>query len=245
MRIVIIRLFLVILVFSAFSSSIYSQFLPNLALAGGPTAGFYLQNTDDLNVELKKAGFPTVDKSFFTLGGGGFFDLPMKKNFLRIGGLGMGFSTHKELNVNDSLTKALTYSLGMGGVSAEYVMSFGNFDISFGALFNTGSLKLDMYQYGKDAGNYSGVLGQFTGNSSTSNITRNFKIRFYSVQPQISFGLLSAKFLYFRLTAGYNFSSMGTWKVDNDIEVNSFPSGIKAKGFNISLGINAGLFFRD
>jgi hypothetical protein len=221
MRIVIIRLFLVILVFSAFSSSIYSQFLPNLALAGGPTAGFYLQNTDDLNVELKKAGFPTVDKSFFTLGGGGFFDLPMKKNFLRIGGL------------------------GMGGVSAEYVMSFGNFDISFGALFNTGSLKLDMYQYGKDAGNYSGVLGQFTGNSSTSNITRNFKIRFYSVQPQISFGLLSAKFLYFRLTAGYNFSSMGTWKVDNDIEVNSFPSGIKAKGFNISLGINAGLFFRD
>jgi hypothetical protein len=245
MKNVITRIFLTLFLFGAFSGSIYSQLLPNLALAGGPTAGFYMQNTDALNAELKKAGFPTVDKSFFTLGGGGFFDLPLKKNFLRIGGLGMGFSTHKEMNVNDSLTKALTYTMGMGGLSVEYVVSFKNFDISIGSLFNTGTLKLDMYQYGKDAGNYSGVLGQFTNNSSTSNITRNFKVRFYSVQPQISLGLLTAKFLYFRLTAGYNFSSMGTWKVDNDIEVNSFPSDINAKGFNISFGINAGLFFRD
>lgn len=245
MKIIVLRFFLAILICSALSRCIYSQFLPNLALAGGPTAGIYMQNTDDLNTELKKAGFPVIDKSFFTLGAGGFFDLPLKKNFIRIGGLGMGFSTQKELNVNDSLTKALTYSMGMGGVSIEYVKAFGNFDISFGALFNTGTLKLDMYQYGKDAGNYSGILGEFGNNSSTANITRNFKVRFYSVQPQISLGLLSAKFLYFRLTAGYNFSSMGTWKVDNDIEVNSFPTGIKARGFNISLGINAGIFFRD
>lgn len=225
--------------------SALSQLLPNLAISGGPTAGWYFQNTDDLNAELKKAGFPTVANNFVTLGGGGFIDLPLKKNFLRFGGMGNGFSTHTEMKVNDSLSKALTYTMGTGGISAEYVMSFGNFDISFGSAFTTGKLSLDLYQYGKDAGSYSGLLGEFTNNSNSQNITRNFKLRFYSVQPQIGIGFLTAKFIYFRLIAGYAFTASGTWKVDNDIEVTNFPKGIKADGFNISLGINAGLFFRD
>jgi hypothetical protein len=232
-------------VFLLVKNSTLSQLLPNLAISGGPTAGWIIQNTDDLNAELKKAGFPEVDNGFFTLGGGGFIDLPLKANFLRIGGMGVGFTSHREKSVNDSLNKALTYSMGMGGLSVEYVKAFGNFDISFGAAFTTGSLKIDLYQYGSDAGNYSGILGEFTNNSNSQNITRNFKVRFYSVQPQIGLGLLTAKFIYFRLTAGYVFSTSGTWKVDNDVKVSNFPKGIKADGFNISFGINAGLFFRD
>ncbi|RPI19620.1 MAG: hypothetical protein EHM58_01050 [Ignavibacteriae bacterium] len=225
--------------------NVFSQLLPNLALSGGPTAGWFIQNTDDLNAELKKGGFPTVDKGFFTLGGGGFIDLPLKKNFLRIGGMGVGFSTHKELRVNDSLNKALTYSMGMGGLSVEYVLAFGNFDISIGSAFTTGQLSLDLYQNGSNAGSYPGILGEYTNNSSSQNITRNFRLRFYSAQPQAGIGLLTAKFIYFRLTAGYVLSTSGSWKVDNDVEVPNFPKGIKADGFNISLGINAGLFFRD
>jgi hypothetical protein len=236
---------LLVLLFTAELS--YSQIaLPNMAVSGGPTFGWNFISTTDLNAELSKAGFPEVSKNgFFTLGGGGFLDLPLKSNFLRIGGMGVGFSTNKEAKVNDSLTKAVSYNFGMGGISGEYVFTFGNFDISLGALFTTGTLKLDLYQYGEDYGNYNSIFGEFTNNSASSNITRNFRVRFYSVQPQIGLGFLLRKFVYLRLNAGYLVSTQGSWKVDNDVKVKNFPSGIKSNGFNINLGINFGLFFRD
>ena len=224
----------------------YGQMLPSLALSGGPTAGWHFNKVDDLNAELVKAGFPEVSKNgFFTLGGNGFIDLPINDDFLRIGGMGTGFETNEELKVNDSLTKAVTYSFGMGGFSVEYVKDFGNFDISLGALFTTGTLKLDLYQYGSDAGNYSTVFGGFANNSSSQNVTHNYKVRFYGAQPQLGLGLLIKKFVYLKLNAGYYFGAMGTWRVDNDIKVTNFPTGVNANGLNINLGLNFGIFFRD
>ncbi len=220
--------------------------LPSLALSGGPTAGWHFNKVDELNAELVKAGFPEVSKNgFFTLGGNGFIDLPLKDAFLRIGGMGTGFTTKEERKVNDSLTKAVTYAFGMGGFSVEYVRSFGIFDITFGGLFTTGTLKLDLYQYGKDAGNYNTIFNQFANDSSSGNITRNYKVRFFGAQPQIGFGLLIKKFVYLKLNAGYYFGAQGKWRVDNDIEVPNFPKDINANGFNISLGLNFGIFFRD
>lgn len=223
-----------------------SQLLPNLAIFGGPIIGWHFDKVTDLNNELKNSGFPEVNKNgFLTMGGSGYIDLPFKKNFLRIGGMGIGFSTNLSRNVNDSLTKAVNYAFGMGGLSLEYVKPIRNFDIIFGAVFSTGTLKIDLYQYGKDNGNYSSIFGEFTSNSSSQNVTRNFKVRFYSVQPQLSFGFLVKKFLYFKLCAGYLLTANGTWKVDNDVDVPGFPKGIKADGFTISLGVSAGIFFRD
>jgi hypothetical protein len=234
-------------VFLLSSELLYSQIaLPNLAVSGGPTVGWNFMSATDLNAELLKAGFPEVSNNgFFTLGGGGFLDLPLKSNFLRIGGMGVGFSTNKETKVNDSLTKAVSFNFGMGGISGEYIFTIGNLDITLGALFATGTLKLDLYQYGEDYGNYSSILGEFTNISASSNITRNFRVRFYSVQPQIGLGLLVEKVVYLRLNAGYMVSAQGSWKVDNDVEVKNFPSGVKSNGFNINLGINFGIFFRD
>jgi hypothetical protein len=223
----------------------YAQLFPNLAIFGGPSAGWHFNNTNDLNNELTKAGFPKVANGFFSMGGGGYIDLPMKTGFLRLGGIGTGFSTNLNQSVNDSLTKALSYSFGMGGLSFEYVRPFGNFDIIAGALFSTGTLKLDLYQYGKNSGSYNSIFGEFSNNSSSQNITRNFKVRFFAVQPQISFALLLKKFLYLKLTTGYLVTANGTWKVDNDVDVPRFPKGIKANGFNINLSVNAGIFFRD
>ena len=224
----------------------HSQMLPNLAISGGPAAGWFFNDVKDLNNELTKAGFPSVSENgFFTLGGGGFIDLPVKSAFIRIGGMGTGFNTNIDKKINDSLTKAVNYAFGMGGISVEYVKYFGNFDISIGALFTTGTLKLDLYQYGKDAGNYSSVFTGFTNNSSSQNITRNYKVRFFGAQPQIGLGLLLKKFIYLRLNAGYYAAAMGTWKVDNNVEVTNFPTGIKPAGFNVNLGLNFGLFFRE
>ncbi len=224
----------------------YAQILPSLAISGGPVAGWHFMKTNDLNTELNKAGFPEVsDNGFFTLGGGGFIDLPVKKNFIRIGGFGMGFGTNLSRNVNDTLSKAVTYSYGMGGISIEFVKPIHNFDITFGAQFSTGVLKLDLYQYGSSYGDWNNIFGETGSNSSSGNITRNFKVRFYSVQPQIGFGLLLKKFIYIKLNAGYLLSANSTWKVDNDVDAKNVPSGIKTDGFNISLGVNAGLFFRE
>ncbi len=93
-------------------SSFSKLVLPNLAFGGGPSAGWYFNNTSDLNAELKKAGFPELSTNgFFTLGGAGFLDIELKKRtnaFLRFGGFGVGFSTHKDQSVNDTLAKAVT-----------------------------------------------------------------------------------------------------------------------------------------
>jgi hypothetical protein len=224
--------------------------IPNIALSGGPVVGWDFNNTTDLNAELKKAGFPQLSTNgFFSLGGNGFIDIEWGKRtnaYLRFGGMGIGFTSHNEAQVNDTLSKAVTYNFGMGGISVEYVKSLSSvFDITFGALFTTGTLKIDLYQYGKDFGNYNSIFGELTGNSASGDITRNFKVRFYSVEPQVGIGVLIKKAFYLRLQAGYNFAALGSWKVDNDIVVSNFPAGIKANGFKISLGVNFGLFFRD
>jgi hypothetical protein len=134
----------------------------------------------------------------------------------------------------------------MGGIVFEFVKTFGNvFDVHLGAQFATGKLKLELYQYGNDFGNYNSIFGELQSNGSSSNLSRVFTSRFYSIQPQIGIGVLVKKFFYFTLDAGYHFAGMGGWKVDNDVEVKNFPDGITTKGFTINLGLNLGLFIRD
>ncbi len=233
----------VVLFVFIFTANLRSQF-PSIELFGGTSIGFYFNDTKDLNAELVKAGFPELDKQFLTLGGGGYIDLEIKGDFLRIGGLGLGFSSVKEKKVNDSLTKAVNYDFGMGGISIEYVKVIKTLDLTFGVQITMGTLKIDLYQYGRDAENYNGILGNYSLNGSSQNITKNFKMRFFGFQPQVGVGFLMNKFLYAKLNTGYNATLNGSWKVDNDIEVTNFPEGIKPGGFNVNLSINVGLFFR-
>ncbi|HMQ98585.1 MAG TPA: hypothetical protein PKE39_06135 [Ignavibacteria bacterium] len=221
--------------------------LPSFAFAGGVTAGWHFNPVKNLNTELKNAGFPEFSESgFFTTGGGGFIDLPMKSNFLRIGGFGNGFTSKLTKQVNDTLKKDANYSLGQGGFSFEYVMVLGKvIDISFGSQFSTGTLKLELYKYGNDLGNYSNSYNEFQSNGSTGNITRTYKSRFYTVQPQVGIGIMLRKFMYLKIDCGYQIGAQNTWRVDNDVEVKNFPSGIEAKGLVLNVGLNFGLFIRD
>lgn len=240
-----IALFLII-VFLISGKSLQSQMLPSLALAGGPSIGWHFNPTDELNTSLKNAGFPEISKNgFLTLGGGGFIDLPFKKNFLRFGGMGVGFNAGATNKVNDTLTKSVNYGFGMGGLSAEFVKVMGRVDLTLGVFLSTGTLKIDLYQYGSSYGNYNTIFGEYTNNSSSGSVTRNFKMRFFSVRPQIGIGVLITKFAYLKLDAGYMLTAQGNWKVDDDVEVTNFPTAIKANGFMINLGLNFGLFFRD
>lgn len=242
-----LQIVLAIAVFFGFLTSANSQFLPSLALAGGVTAGWNFNSVKNLNVELKNAGFPEMpDGGFFTMGGGGFVDIPVKNHFLRFGGFGNGFTSKQTKQYNDSLKKDANYSMGQGGISFEYVIPLGRVvDISFGAQFSTGTLKLELYQYGRDYGNYSTIFGELQSNGSTQNISRIFKSRFYTAQPQVGIGLLLKKFMYLKIDCGYQVGAQNTWRVDNDVEVKNFPSGIEAKGLVVNVGLNFGLFIKE
>ncbi|HWA04965.1 MAG TPA: hypothetical protein VG961_00355, partial [Ignavibacteria bacterium] len=148
--------------------------------------------------------------------------------------------------INDTLKKDANYSLGQGGLSVEFVIPVSKvFDLSFGTQISTGTLKLELYQYGSDLGNYSNVFGELENNSSTTNISRTFKSRFYTVQPMVGIGLMLRKFMYLKIDCGYQLGAQNTWRVDNDVEVKDFPKGIEAKGLVLNLGLNFGLFIRD
>lgn len=242
-----LKFFAVILVFCGFTLNSNAQLLPSFAFAGGVTAGWHFNPVKNLNTELKNAGFPEFSESgFFTTGGGGFIDLPMKSNFLRIGGFGNGFTSKLTKQVNDTLKKDANYSLGQGGFSLEYIMPLGSvIDISFGSKFSTGTLKLELYKYGNDLGNYTNSFNEFQSNGSSNNISRTYKSRFYTVQPQVGIGIMLRKFMYLKIDCGYQIGAQNTWRVDNDVEVKNFPSGIEAKGLVLNVGLNFGLFIRD
>lgn len=242
-----LKFFAVLLVFCGFTLNSQAQLLPSFAFAGGVTAGWHFNPVKNLNTELKNAGFPEFSESgFFTTGGGGFIDLPLKSNFLRIGGFGNGFTSKLTKQVNDTLKKDANYSLGQGGFSVEYIMVLGKLiDISFGSQFSTGTLKLELYKYGNDLGNYSNSYNEFQSNGSTGNIARTYKSRFYTVQPQVGIGIMLRKFMYLKIDCGYQIGAQNTWRVDNDVEVKNFPSGIEAKGLVLNVGLNFGLFIRD
>lgn len=241
------NLFLAFIVFFGFLASANSQFLPSLALAGGITAGWHFNPVKNLNAELKLAGFPEMSENgFFTMGGGGFIDIPAGKSFLRFGGFGNGFTSKQSKQFSDTLKKDVNYSMGQGGISFEYVIPLGSIiDISIGTQLSTGTLKLELYQYGSSYGSYGNIFGELQNNGSSNNISRTFKSRFYTAQPQVGVGFLLRKFLYLKIDAGYQIGAQGKWRVDNDVEVKNFPTGIEAKGFNINVGLNFGLFIKD
>lgn len=237
-----------IFILLCYSQSSIAQFIPmfDFAIAGGPIAGYHQTKIEDLNAELIKAGFPELPKGNFTLGGQGFIDLAIpKKGFLRISGFGIGFTTKRDKQINDTLTKAVTYGLGMGGLAVDYVKNFGRFDITCGSQFSIGSLSLDLYQYNQNSGDWNHIFNTFGSNSNTGNITKNFRVLIFGVQPQVGFGILLKKYLYLKANFGYMFGFNNKWKVDNGIETVNVPEGIKPSGFNFNLGINLGIFFRD
>jgi hypothetical protein len=222
------------------------QFLPSFGIGGGPKFGWNFNLTKDLNAVLKTGGFPEMsEKGFFQMGGAGFVDLPHRNNFIRISGFGNGFSSNLVADINDTLRKAANYSMGEGGIGIEYILPATKFiDISFGALFSTGRLTIELYNYGTDFGNWNGIFGELSSNGSSSEIARIFRSRFYSLSPQLGIGLMLRKFLYLKIDGGYQFSFHNKWKVDNSVEVNNFPENIKAQGPFINVGLNLGLFIR-
>jgi len=236
----------IIIVFLTFNIS-YSQLIPKkFSIAGGPTIGWFFNNTDDLNAEMTKIGMPAFSTDgFLLLGGGGFVDVPLKSiRWLRVGGSGEGFTTQSQIT-SGNITRTAYYHYGSGGISLDYVKSFGkSIELTLGAYFATGKLTIQFYQNNSSFGNWNNIIGQYGGDSTTQNFSNKLSVRFYSARPQIGLGVFITSYLYAKLNAGYQFSANNSWYVDDDIPVTDAPTGIKADGLILNFGLNFGLFIK-
>jgi hypothetical protein len=239
------NLFLIIISIFIFSNISFSQLSGRFTFAGGPMIGYYSSSVTDLNSELVKAGFPEISKNgFFTIGGGGYIDVPMVKG-LRIGGYGFGYSesqTSTNLSTAVVYQWSVKYSYSGGGITLEYAKFLGEkFDFTVGGALGTGSLKIDLYRH---APSYYWNSGNSLWDSTNSSKQLNYSSRTYTIEPRIGIGYQVNNFLNFKLNAGYSFAIQNTWKVDDVLEVQNVPSGIKAQGLNIGLCMNVGLFLK-
>ena len=234
-----------VLSFLLIHNTSYSQFFPRFSIAGGPTIGWFWNNTDDLNTQMAAIGIPEFSKDgFLILGGGGFIDLPLKNiNWLRVGGSGEGFTQQRQYVSMDSVTRTVDYHYGSGGISIDYVKSFGKkVELTLGVYAATGKLSVDLYQSTAGSQSWNSIFNGFTGITASDNFTRKLSVRFYSARPQIGFGVFVTPYLYTKLNAGYQFSTNDEWEVDDNIPVTSVPSGIKADGWIVNFGLYFGLF---
>ncbi|MCX8199834.1 MAG: hypothetical protein N3E36_07485, partial [Sulfolobales archaeon] len=160
------------------------------------------------------------------------------------GGIGYGFSSEKSVEFMNTI-KSAKFSYSGAAISIEYFEKVSKkFDVSFGGLIGYGTLGLNIAKYPKDYKNWN--IGSFTNDTVYSNqiLINDYSKKIVTLQPQISLGYEIFKFLYLKLSAGYCFSVSGKWKLNDVLEVNNVPSGIKADGFSFTLGIQAGLFVK-
>jgi hypothetical protein len=217
----------------------------NTILAGGPLVGYYLNSVTDLNNELVKVGFPKISTNgFLTIGGGGFIEVPSLKG-LRLGGFGFGFSENQTLPVNTTAVKSqysVKYAYSGGGITIEYAkMLSKKFDYTIGGAIGIGYLSINLYQHSPSA-SWSSSSSLWDTVSTSKQLS--YSSQTYTFEPRIGIGFQATNFLDFKLNAGYVFSIQNTWKLDDVLEVQNVPSGIKAQGLNINLSMNFGIFIK-
>jgi len=231
---------LFLLIIALLYSNSQAQLFNKFSIAAGPVVGWNIPSFTDLNAELSKAGMEGFgSEGVLATGGGGFIDIPVVKG-LRLGGYGYGFSASKTTEyVNTSRIAEFSYSGGF--VSVEYSRKMGkSFDWTIGGMAGIGSSNLKLV-------NFSNVLKEwninnFIGDTAVNGNIVSLKSTSFSFVPQAGIGFQATKFLYFKLNAGYLFTVNSKWKMEDVIEVNNFPSGIKADGFMVNLGLYIGLF---
>lgn len=233
------KLALAVIILFIFADS-QAQLFNKFSIAAGPVFGWNVPSFTDLNAELKKAGMSEFSKDgVFATGGGGFIDIPVIKG-LRLGGYGYGYTATKttELSVN---SKVAQYSYSSALISVDYSRKLGKkFDWTIGGMLGIGSSNLKLTNYSNSIKEWN--INNFAGDTASGSSTVSIKSTSYSFVPQAGIGFQATKFLYFKLNAGYLFTVNSKWKIDDIIEVNNFPSGIKSDGFMVNLGIYLGLF---
>lgn len=234
------KIFFIILVIFIYTNT-QAQLFNKFSIAAGPVFGWNIPSMTDINAELKKVGIQELSTSgVFAMGGGGFIDVPVIKG-LRIGGYGYGYNSNKTTDFANN-SKAAEFSYSGGFLSIEYTKKLGKkFEWSFGGMVGIGSTNLKLINYSTNFSNWN-INNYLNDTNSSGHNSISLKTTSYSFVPQAGLGWHATSFLYFKLNAGYLLTLNSKWKVDDLIEVKNFPTGIKADGFMVNLGIYLGLF---
>lgn len=234
------KISLVLFVVLIYSNS-YSQMFNKFSIAAGPVFGWNVPSMTDLNNELIKVGIPELSKSgVFASGGSVFIDLPVVKG-LRIGYTGYGYTENKSATFTAN-SKIAEFSFSTNSVTVEYSQKLGKkFDYTIGGMVGVGSTNLKLVNYANTFSQWN-INHYLNDTNSSGHNSLSFKNTSYSIVPQAGLGFHATKFLYFKLDAGYLLTINSKWKLDDLIEVNNFPTGIKADGFMVKFGVFVGLF---
>jgi len=211
------------------------------SIAAGPVFGWNVPSMTDLNIELKKVGIPEFSTSgVFASGGSGFIDIPVVKG-LRVGYTGYGYTDNKSVTLTGN-SKLAEFSFSASALTIEYTQKLGkSIDWTIGGMIGVGSTNLKLVNYANSFKEWN--IGNYLNDTNSSgHNSLSFKNTSYTFVPQAGIGLHATKFLYFKLDAGYLLTINSKWKLDDLIEVSNFPTGIKADGFMVKLGVYVGLF---
>lgn len=207
---------------------------------GGYVPGWYIPNVDPINEQLKIIGIPELSKSgFYTSGGAGYIYIGFLKN-LRVGGMGFaGSSSEKStlLGVN----REAVYSIGGGGISAEYTLPFiKNIGVSVGTILGFGGIDIELY---KNSGSFGwDEIWNSAGTANSNNVSRTISRNFFIVAPTLNVDIPLYRFVSFRLGGGYQITFGGDWEVDNGQSISGVPSDLGGNSFFIQSGIFIGFF---
>lgn len=219
------------------------------SVGGGILGAYFIPDFSTFNTVF---GQPFVGMNYrqqvWMVGGQGFITVPWVKN-LRLGGMGYGGTstdcgcTTTAINGGaDTVGRYLTYSVGYGALTIDYVLPLrtGHFHIVPGIALGYGAVNIFVRQ-AQNRLNFD-LGADFNGNSV--NYTHTYTSHFFLYMPQLQFEYSPIGLLMFRLTAAYQGTSMGSWTVDQGVSLGntSALNGIKGNGFVVSVGAFLGLF---
>ena len=168
---------------------------------------------------------------------GGAGQGPIGKGWF-IGGMGAGYSFERKISPNDSTTRRLNFSTGMGGVTLDkrYRPS-ENFVIGPGMMIGGSSITMEVAQ---TEGSYDwNTLNQTIASDGNSYL--KLEKSYFMVQPRITMMYRVLPWLAIRSQAGYlmGFSFKSGWDAkigDETFDVKDAPDSNIYQGFTVSIG---------
>lgn len=206
----------------------------------GYTSGWIIPNVDIINNQIKSLGIPEFsDSGFYISGISGFMYLGFLKQ-IRIGALGFGGSTSRDISIA-GINKEAAFSLSGGGLSVEYTLPYiRDLGISVGTIIGRGNLELKLFQ-NKGSISWGNVWSDLK-NNSTQNLNKSLKNSYWFLIPTINIDIPLDRFITLRFGAGYQLTFGDEWTADNNIDITGVPPGLDANSFFIQTGIFIGFF---
>ena len=209
---------------------------------GGVNLTWMFPNYDEINKQLPALGInEKLSGGLLTWGGGGYFYL-MIIDDLRIGGMGFGGSQSVSTSTG-GFNREVIYSLDGGAFTIEYTLPFiKRIGVSLGGSIGGGSLTVKQYQNANSNYSWQGTWDEFDTPSNGRNISNIIENNYITLTPTINVDIPFTRFFAIRIGSGYQFTTSGSWTINNDQNLSDVPSSLSGNAFFIQTGIYLGFF---